>query len=884
MPLTVPAIRRHITRLKAAYGEPIVLISLLEHKGDEAGLASALGAAMGALASEPPARAKYAAIDIKALCKAGRAEGMRAAIGRLDADLAAISHLTIRGTGGDIGGTTGGLAVARRQVGVMRINCLDCLNRTNLLMSALALRAAAVQLRELAALAVGNVAGEHLSRASEPSLLAALQRMWGEVGDAISIQYAGTANLGKAIPEAGKRSLVERSRGFVEKGRIAVNRYVQETFLEDGRQAAIESLLTSGASAAACSVSKSARSGGEFKLWVGTWNSNGKAVSEEDLERWFRSVGDTDEPPHVYAIGFQEFVDLSARNMLTDDGSRRRECCMRVEAALARVHAVGYAPVCAEQCVGVLLLVYVSQSIVGGLTHVRADVVKCGFGYGETRAGNKGGTAVRLSVNGSSLCLINAHLPAGASHADERNDTYGEILGGLAKAYTERMRGGPFPPPLAHDLCIFFGDLNYRIEAPNDAVRAAVAAGRWAQLLTADQLSLQQRAGGAFVGFSEAHISFPPTYKYDAGTSNFDSSEKQRVPSYCDRVLWRQLRAGSAECAPLAYVSCMDVLTSDHKPVAALLRWTPPAVADGAVGRTAAMAPAVGVPSDGGNVRPAEGATSGICTAPPPSYGGSTSVVEASLIDFEDLGSDSQLTSPEVLPPPLSAAPSTEGERGSADLAAGVDLAGLLSGCSFGAAGGARPVSATPPPPPPPPSFPVSFGEALTLSVDDARPSMCSSSSSSPPLPPPQQHHTYDHLQQPQMQQQQLLRQHHTQSTPSFPTTLRHPSTGDSPSTSVTLGAAAAPSATSLAPTSNAFSSAMSASIPASFPVDFSTAATWPPPPVAATGSFGSADGNPACLSPQQSTAPLSVPAGNPTAPPSVSAAPNDPFGDLLSL
>eukprot|EP00967_Tisochrysis_lutea_P150297 scaffold290507_cov27-Tisochrysis_lutea.AAC.2 len=146
---------------------------------------------MGALASEPPARAKYAAIDIKALCKAGRAEGMRAAIGRLDADLAAISHLTIRGTGGDIGGTTGGLAVARRQVGVMRINCLDCLNRTNLLMSALALRAAAVQLRELAALAVGNVAGEHLSRASEPSLLAALQRMWGEVGDAISIQYAG---------------------------------------------------------------------------------------------------------------------------------------------------------------------------------------------------------------------------------------------------------------------------------------------------------------------------------------------------------------------------------------------------------------------------------------------------------------------------------------------------------------------------------------------------------------------------------------------------------------------------------------------------------------------------------------------------------------------
>jgi hypothetical protein len=63
-------------------------------------------------------------------------------------------------------------------------------------------------------------------------------------------------------------------------------------------------------------------------------------------------------------------------------------------------------------------------------------------------------------------------------------------------------------------------------------------------LLPHDQLRLQQRKGTAFhKGWREGHISFLPTYKYDVGSvATFDSSEKYRGPSWCDRILYRTRR------------------------------------------------------------------------------------------------------------------------------------------------------------------------------------------------------------------------------------------------------------------------------------------------------------------------------------------------------
>ncbi|KAK3053900.1 hypothetical protein LTR09_005180 [Extremus antarcticus] len=63
-------------------------------------------------------------------------------------------------------------------------------------------------------------------------------------------------------------------------------------------------------------------------------------------------------------------------------------------------------------------------------------------------------------------------------------------------------------------------------------------------LLPHDELRQQMTARKAFHdGWQEGPVTFLPTYKYDPGSVGvFDSSEKKRAPSWCDRILFRTRR------------------------------------------------------------------------------------------------------------------------------------------------------------------------------------------------------------------------------------------------------------------------------------------------------------------------------------------------------
>ena len=66
----------------------------------------------------------------------------------------------------------------------------------------------------------------------------------------------------------------------------------------------------------------------------------------------------------------------------------------------------------------------------------------------------------------------------------------------------------------------------------------------------------------------EGQLTFDPTYKYDIGTSTYDTSANLRVPAWCDRVIFSQ----TAPTLSLLKYGRAEIDLSDHKPVYALFK------------------------------------------------------------------------------------------------------------------------------------------------------------------------------------------------------------------------------------------------------------------------------------------------------------------------
>lgn len=109
----------------------------------------------------------------------------------------------------------------------------------------------------------------------------------------------------------------------------------------------------------------------------------------------------------------------------------------------------------------------------------------------------------------------------------------------------------------------WIGDLNYRLDGPEMTQEFVNSKDRdYNQLYQYDQLYVEKRRARIFRDYKEGKILFPPTYKYNPGTDEWDSSEKSRAPAWCDRILWK-----GQWIELLRYDSVMQLRKSDHKPV-----------------------------------------------------------------------------------------------------------------------------------------------------------------------------------------------------------------------------------------------------------------------------------------------------------------------------
>jgi ACT domain-containing protein len=80
--------------------------------------------------------------------------------------------------------------------------------------------------------------------------------------------------------------------------------------------------------------------------------------------------------------------------------------------------------------------------------------------------------------------------------------------------------------------------MNWRIDLDYFLVKELVFKGKLRDLLAEDQLLKNIKYDNVLEKFSEGQITFNPTYKYDDNSDIYDTSKKQRVPSWTDRILY----------------------------------------------------------------------------------------------------------------------------------------------------------------------------------------------------------------------------------------------------------------------------------------------------------------------------------------------------------
>ena len=331
------------------------------------------------------------------------------------------------------------------------------------------------------------------------------------------------------------------------------------------------------------------------RIKVGTWNTGAQKGTEQDIGKWFvqgkgieeslagLGVSDpgehgkggresvpaqearhsTREPtvPHheagevpggqdidIYALGLQEIVDITsaaeALRPYTDPTTANKW-----KASLEAILPKGYQLVSEQQLIGLWLVIYASPEVVPQIKNVSTTSVGTGLmGY----MGNKGAVTTRIVLGETTrLVFINSHLAAGADKAslDRRNWDAAQI--------NSRTRFDPIVDALGSSqntgegLSSTSGDSAYGSKHSSEDTRDAVPEPAEldpaslqitiSSLLPHDELHQMMKGGKAFHdGWEEGPVRFLPSYKYDIGKVGvFDSSEKRRCPSWCDRILYR---------------------------------------------------------------------------------------------------------------------------------------------------------------------------------------------------------------------------------------------------------------------------------------------------------------------------------------------------------
>jgi hypothetical protein len=342
------------------------------------------------------------------------------------------------------------------------------------------------------------------------------------------------------------------------------------------------------------SIECSADDDSDITVSVVTWNLAEESPSEEDASfiRKFRKA-----KSELVLMSGQECENIKPRRT---EGRRSREFRRLAIKMLGKE----YVPIALHSLGGIQLGLFARRSFLRDIESVSVADVACGIG---NVFHNKGAVAAFLQVrarkpcvNTLSLCndpaerakslrmmFVTAHMAAHVKNSDARDSDFWRISGELEAQVPERflplrsINGKSTGSDLfdSMDRVFFCGDLNYRLDLPRELTEhtiyeiskqqssehshsVVVAEKLRLDLLRHDQLIRTMAEHRAFSGFAEGKITFAPSFKFDKDSVEYDTSSKQRIPAWTDRILFKPIATRVLE-----YASVPDALHSDHRPV-----------------------------------------------------------------------------------------------------------------------------------------------------------------------------------------------------------------------------------------------------------------------------------------------------------------------------
>ncbi|KXN83618.1 hypothetical protein AN958_01183 [Leucoagaricus sp. SymC.cos] len=210
---TADTMRRHLQEQIDTYGEQ-ALVNLVNQKGYETPVKEAYERFVAEL-NMPNVHYEY--FDFHTECRKMRWDRISVLVDKIKDDLERQGYFHL-GTNED--------KPIKVQTGTVRTNCMDNLDRTNVIQATISKWTLNQQLRELGILSNTASIDDYESFSKD------FREMWAEHADAIAITYGGSGALKSDFTRTNKRT----KKGVFEDGVKSVTRYFKNNFFDGARQ------------------------------------------------------------------------------------------------------------------------------------------------------------------------------------------------------------------------------------------------------------------------------------------------------------------------------------------------------------------------------------------------------------------------------------------------------------------------------------------------------------------------------------------------------------------------------------------------------------------------------------------------------------------------